>query len=70
MLLVFQRNFVFWSNFRRSGYPAFEPNRLQCDLSSEDDYYRHLVLWSTEDLEIVGAYRFADSGAESAIGTI
>lgn len=33
------------------------------DLDSFDRYYRHLVLWSTEDLEIVGAYRFADSGA-------
>ena len=32
------------------------------DTDSYDRYYHHLVLWSTEDLEIVGAYRFADVG--------
>jgi len=33
------------------------------DLDGFDRYYRHLVLWSDEDLEIVGAYRLADSAA-------
>ena len=33
------------------------------DLDRFDRLYHHLVLWSTEDLEIVGAYRFADAGA-------
>ncbi len=33
------------------------------DMDRFDRYYRHLVLWSAEDLEIVGAYRFADAGA-------
>jgi putative hemolysin len=33
------------------------------DTDIYDRYYRHLVLWSAEDLEIVGAYRFADAGA-------
>jgi len=33
------------------------------DLDRFDRYYRHLVLWSEEDLEIVGAYRLADAGA-------
>ena len=33
------------------------------DLDRFDRYYHHLVLWSAEDLEIVGAYRFADAGA-------
>lgn len=33
------------------------------DTDRFDQYYRHLVLWSAEDLEIVGAYRFADAGA-------
>ena len=32
------------------------------DRDQFDAYYQHLVLWSPEDLEIVGAYRFADSG--------
>jgi len=32
------------------------------DTDTYDRYYRHLVLWSAEDLEIVGAYRFADAG--------
>ncbi|MGI6656794.1 MAG: GNAT family N-acyltransferase [Desulfobulbus sp.] len=31
------------------------------DLDRFDRYYRHLVLWSPEDLEIVGAYRLADA---------
>ena len=33
------------------------------DLDRFDRYYHHLVLWSAEDLEIVGAYRFVDAGA-------
>ena len=33
------------------------------DMDRFDHYYRHLVLWSAEDLEIVGAYRFADAAA-------
>lgn len=33
------------------------------DLDRFDRYYRHLVLWSEEDLEIVGAYRLADAAA-------
>ena len=33
------------------------------DSDGFDRYYHHLVLWSAEDLEIVGAYRFADAGA-------
>lgn len=33
------------------------------DLDRFDHYYRHLVLWSAADLEIVGAYRFADAAA-------
>ena len=33
------------------------------DRDSFDRYYQHLVLWSAEDLEIVGAYRFADAAA-------
>jgi putative hemolysin len=33
------------------------------DTDTYDRYYRHLVLWSAEDLEIVGAYRFADADA-------
>lgn len=31
------------------------------DRDQFDHYYQHLVLWSPEDLEVVGAYRFADS---------
>lgn len=30
---------------------------LPCDLSPEDDYYRHLVLWHRTRGEILGAYR-------------
>lgn len=33
------------------------------DLDRFDRYYQHLVLWSEEDLEIVGAYRLADAAA-------
>ena len=33
------------------------------DADTFDGWYRHLVLWSEEDLEIVGAYRLADAAA-------
>ena len=32
------------------------------DLDHFDMYYRHLILWDNEDLEIAGAYRFVDAG--------
>ncbi|OGR17097.1 MAG: GNAT family N-acetyltransferase [Desulfobacterales bacterium GWB2_56_26] len=32
------------------------------DLDRFDWYYRHLILWDDEDLEIAGAYRFVDAG--------
>lgn len=31
------------------------------DLDSYDQYYRHLILWDEEELEIAGAYRLAES---------
>ena len=31
------------------------------DIDLFDHYYFHLILWSAEDLEIIGAYRFADA---------
>ena len=31
------------------------------DLDQYDAYYRHLILWDEEDLEIVGAYRLAEA---------
>ncbi len=31
------------------------------DLDKYDQYYRHIILWDAEVLEIVGAYRFADA---------
>ncbi len=40
-----------------------EGSGKRSDRDRFDRYYRHLVLWSTEDLEIVGAYRFADAAA-------
>ncbi len=33
------------------------------DFDHFDWYYRHLILWDEEDLEIAGAYRFVDAGA-------
>ena len=36
------------------------------DTDQFDQYYQHLLLWSAEDLEIVGAYRFADAQAVCA----
>ncbi|WP_051299026.1 GNAT family N-acyltransferase [Marinobacterium litorale] len=32
------------------------------DLDRYDRYYRHLILWDEEDLEIAGAYRLAEAG--------
>jgi putative hemolysin len=32
------------------------------DLDHFDWYYRHLILWDEEELEIAGAYRFVDAG--------
>ncbi len=31
------------------------------DIDKYDAYYHHLVLWDKEELEIIGAYRFADT---------
>lgn len=32
------------------------------DLDRYDPFYRHLILWDEDDLEIAGAYRLADAG--------
>lgn len=32
------------------------------DLDHYDQYYRHLILWDEEELEIAGAYRLAEAG--------
>lgn len=32
------------------------------DIDNFDMYYKHLVLWDEDDLEIAGAYRFVDAG--------
>lgn len=32
------------------------------DIDAYDRYYRHLILWDDEELEIVGAYRIAETG--------
>ncbi|MEM5536425.1 lysophospholipid acyltransferase family protein [Neptuniibacter pectenicola] len=32
------------------------------DLDSYDQYYRHLILWDEDELEIAGAYRLAEAG--------
>jgi putative hemolysin len=37
-----------------------EGTGLACDLDQFDSYYRHIVLWDDEDLEIVGAYRVGE----------
>ncbi|WP_305858013.1 lysophospholipid acyltransferase family protein [Balneatrix alpica] len=42
--------------FRQVG----EGTGQKLDLDSFDHYYRHLVLWDEEDLEIAGAYRLAE----------
>lgn len=43
------------------------------DLDRFDLFYRHLILWDEEDLEIAGAYRFADAAkivAQQGIGDL
>lgn len=37
-----------------------EGTGLACDLDHFDTYYRHIVLWDDDDLEIVGAYRIGE----------
>ena len=43
-------------SFRKVGEGA---NKTR-DLDKYDNYYKHIVLWDEEDLEIVGAYRIAE----------
>jgi hypothetical protein len=43
-------------SFRKVG----EGSGHKRDLDRYDEYYRHLVLWDDEALEVVGAYRIAD----------
>lgn len=43
-------------SFRKVG----EGSGFKRDLDRYDEYYRHLVLWDDEALEVVGAYRIAD----------
>lgn len=43
-------------SFRKVG----EGSGQKRDLDRYDEYYRHLVLWDDESLEVVGAYRIAD----------
>ena len=43
-------------SFRKVG----EGSGRKRDLDRYDEYYRHLVLWDDEALEVVGAYRIAD----------
>jgi putative hemolysin len=47
-----------------------EGTGMRRDLDKYDGYYQQLLLWDAQELELVGAYRFADSGkviAESGI---
>ncbi|WP_292959302.1 GNAT family N-acetyltransferase, partial [Neptuniibacter sp. UBA6509] len=44
--------------FRRVG----EGSGHKKDLDQYDQYYRHLILWDEEELEIAGAYRLAEAG--------
>ena len=44
--------------FRRVG----EGSGHKKDLDRYDQYYRHLILWDEEELEIAGAYRLAEAG--------
>jgi putative hemolysin len=39
-----------------------EGTRKRRDIDHFDLYYQHLILWDEDDLEIAGAYRFADAG--------
>ena len=45
-------------SFRKVG----EGSGRKRDLDRYDEYYRHLVLWDDDALEVVGAYRIADCG--------
>ncbi|GED21099.1 lysophospholipid acyltransferase family protein [Halomonas halmophila] len=45
--------------FRRVG----EGSGSKRDLDDFDHYYRHLILWDDQDLEIAGAYRLGEVGA-------
>ena len=45
-------------SFRRVGEGSGEKR----DLDNYDRYYRHIVLWDEDELEIVGAYRIAEAG--------
>lgn len=45
-------------SFRRVGEGSGEKR----DLDLYDRYYRHIILWDEEELEIVGAYRIAEAG--------
>jgi len=38
-----------------------EGSGMRRDLDKYDGYYQQLILWDAEELELVGAYRFADS---------
>jgi putative hemolysin len=40
-----------------------EGTGLRLDLDDYDRYYRHLVLWDEENLDIVGAYRIGDGAS-------
>lgn len=40
-----------------------EGSNLRRDIDSFDKHYLHLILWDDDELEIVGAYRFADTQA-------
>lgn len=45
-------------SFRRVGEGSGEKR----DLDRYDKYYRHIILWDEEELDIVGAYRIAEAG--------
>lgn len=49
--------------FRKAG----EGTGSSKDIDRYDYYYKHIILWDDEDLEIVGAYRIADG--ESTLNT-
>ncbi|THB67230.1 MAG: lysophospholipid acyltransferase family protein [Gammaproteobacteria bacterium] len=38
-----------------------EGSGMKRDIDQYDSHYHHLILWDQDDLEIVGAYRFADT---------
>jgi len=41
-----------------------EGSGRRLDLDTYDDYYYHLILWDTQKLEIIGAYRFIPTAEE------